>query len=152
MSEYTGVIDKYIRNWLVNEQEDSPNPNAYKFMNAHKNYQVFLRGEKSKAWKRGKEFNKGDVIFTFKTHSFGGEPPSYGDIEGVKLHGILYVMKDEYGYRNWERKWNINTGWNTTSTSWGMQLEKPFIIVIPFKNMLGGFALLNWNTNPFQRK
>ncbi len=152
MSEYTGVIDKYIRKWYGHESGDSRlpslgNPNAYKFMNAHKNYQVSRSDEG--AWKRGKEFNKGDVIFTFTTHFHDGD---WEDITSVKLHGILYVMEDEYGYRNWERRWNINSGWNTTSTSWGLNLEEPFIIVIPFKNMIKSFDFLNWNTNPFQRK
>ena len=152
MSEYTEVIEDYITRW----------PTAYKFIKEHKNYRVDWIGRRGTynilpAWHLGEDYMEGDVIFTFRNEL--GKRPALMDLaDGREMEGILYLMKDEFGFTrlvppNNVYNWTINHGWNPTSNSWGLDaLPHPFIIVIPFKNMLRGSAFLNWNTNPFEVK
>ena len=139
MSKYTEVIDNYITQW----------PTASNFVKAHKNYQVVQEPQEQRAsWKLGKDYSEGDVFFTFKDE-LG---------KRLQIEGVLYLMKDEFGFRRLDMSpaspWTINSSWETTSTSWGLNYLTdvrvvPFIIVIPFKNILRGSGLLNWNKLPW---
>ena len=155
MSKYTEVIDNYITRW----------PTAYKFIKAHQNYRV-PRGIPIpvSSWNLGEDYMEGDVIFTFN-NELDKRPDLMDFADGRDWEGVLYLMEDEFGFRRLvprptykkgtviKTMWTINSGWNTTSTSWGLNtLPHRFIIVIPFKNMLRDSALLNWNTNPFEVK
>ena len=148
MSKYTEVIDNYITQW----------PTAYKFIKAHQNYRV--PGGipiRVSSWNLREDYMEGDVIFTFR-NELDKRPALMDFAEGREWEGVLYLMEDEFGFKRLVpspplENWTINSGWNTTSTSWGLNtLPHQFIIVIPFRNIIGGSPFMNWDKNPFEVK